>query len=234
MKVLGLDFETTGLDSTSCRVIEIGAVVWETDEKKPLAIMSELVRPDGFETVPAEIVKITGITDEMIGQYAIPGKDGFVRLLKLMEGVDCVIAHNASFDRGFFEAEVLRYGLPFDVNKIRWVDTMIDVPYPEEIQTRKLTYLAAEHGVLNNFAHRAVFDVLVMLRVLENYEIANVIERSNSPTMQVIAKVSFEEKDKAKGLGFRWNSKDKIWYKEFKEVDIPKRQFPFEYEVQPV
>lgn len=229
MKILGLDFETTGLNSATDRVIEIGAVVWETNKKKPMALMSELVKVEA--QLSQEIINITGIDDEMLESYGINGESAFGKLIELIDTCDCIVAHNAKFDRSFFEMEVKRYGLDIDCSKLKWVDTCMDVPYPESIQTRKLSYLAAEHGILNTNAHRALFDVIVMLNVLKNYSIDEVLKRAQSPSVNVIAKVSFSEKDKAKDLGFRWNKDDKIWFKEFKQLDLQSKNFPFEIDV---
>ena len=40
-----------------------------------------------------------------------------------------------------------------------WIDSMIDIPFPKGIKTRKLSYLALEHQVPVRYVHRAVFDV---------------------------------------------------------------------------
>jgi len=229
MKVLGLDFETTGLEASKDRVIEIGAVVWDTDKKKPMALMSELVKVE--EKLSPEIIRITGIDDEMLEVYGINGETAFSKLKELVDTCDYIVAHNAKFDRSFFEQEIKNYGVDIDPKKLKWVDTYMDVPYPESIQTRKLSYLAAEHGILNTNAHRALFDVIVMLNILKNYSIDEVVKRAESPSVNVIAKVSFSEKDKAKNLGFRWNKDDKTWFKEFKELDLKTKQFPFEIDV---
>lgn len=229
MRILGLDFETTGLDFINDRVIEIGAVVWDTESKKPMAMMSELIKLE--EKLSPEIIRITGIDDEMLQAYGINGESAFGKLKDLIDSCDYVVAHNAKFDRSFFELEIKNYGIEIDPTKLKWVDTYMDVPYPDSIQTRKLSYLAAEHGILNTNAHRALFDVIVMLNILKNYSIDEVVKRAESPSVNVIAKVSFSEKDKAKDMGFRWNKDDKIWFKEFKELDLKTKQFPFEVDV---
>ena len=233
MRILGLDFETTGFDPHKERVLEIGAVVWDTDSSVPLATQSEILSPEGLEAVPKESQDVHGISMEVIKEYGIPSKVGFERLIYLLNTCEFAVAHNAKFDRSFFEAEVKRLGISFDTSKVHWIDTMTDILYPESITTRKLSYLAAEHGFLNHHSHRALTDVLAMLGVLKNYDIQGIIERSMSPTVHVVAKVTFEEKDLAKAAGFRWNPKQKAWFKELKEMDLEKSHFPFELEVAP-
>ncbi len=230
MKILGLDFETTGLKAGQDRVIEVGAVIWDTETKKPLTIYSELVKPEGFIGLSAEIHSITGIDDQTLYDYGIEGSAPFEKLLQLISGVDYVVAHNASFDKSFLDAELAFFNLP--KCEAKWLDTLTDVPYRSSIQTRKLDYLAAEHKVLNPFSHRAVFDVLTMLNVLDKYDIESVVQRSKSPNVEVTALVSFEEKDKAKNLGFRWDGKTKRWFKDFKACDIETTEFPFKVDVQ--
>jgi len=230
LKILGLDFETTGIDGTQCRVLEIGAVVWDTELKKPLAIQSEIIYPEGLTEIPLESEKVHGISMETLKTYGTDGKTGFLRLIELLKTCEYVVAHNAPFEQSFLINEIENYGIEFDAKKIKWIDTMSDIAYPEDVQTRKLTYLAAEHGILNSHSHRAVTDVLAMLGILAQYPFEEIVFRSQSPTIQVVAKVSFDEKDKAKNLGFYWNPKNKTWFKEFKEMDLEGKNFPFEIE----
>ena len=84
---------------------------------------------------------------------------------------------------------------------------------PPAITTRKLTHLAAEHGFLNPFPHRAVSDVLTMLKVLSHYDIAPVLESARQPSFTVKACVSYDDREKAKARGYRWDAARKIWTK---------------------
>ena len=151
MRVLGLDFETTGLLPQQNQVIEIGAVVWETELNKPIHLYSELVKPEGFVGLPEEIIEVTGIDDQTLFDFGVEPKGAFERLNELMEQVEYVVAHNAKFDLSFYEAEVHRLGLePVDRP---WIDTVQDLPINDNGGSRKLTYMAADHGVLNPFSH---------------------------------------------------------------------------------
>jgi len=118
---------------------------------------------------------------------------------------------------------------------IDWIDTAVDVPYPEKMKTRNLLHLAAEHGFLPASSHRAVFDVFTMLQILSRYELIPVIARAKEPMMYLEACVSFNDRDLAKDRGYRWFPPKKIWWKAFKQSDAmaERAQCPFQSRVLP-
>jgi DNA polymerase-3 subunit epsilon len=125
-----------------------------------------------------------------------------------------VLAHNAPFDKGFVSQLYAKNGLKMPERV--WVDSSVDVPYPEHIQTRKLTHLAAEHKFVNPFAHRAVTDVLTMLQVCSQYSWSELIESAKQPNITIRAMVTFNDKEKAKSTGYRWDGENKVWLKNIK------------------
>jgi DNA polymerase-3 subunit epsilon len=100
-----LDFETTGLQPARDRTIEVAATLMV--DHQPVDTFCRLMHP-GF-ALPSFITSLTGITDQMLrGQprpeEVMPGLQKFVRGLP-------IVAHNASFDRAFLQAELARAGL---------------------------------------------------------------------------------------------------------------------------
>jgi DNA polymerase-3 subunit epsilon len=229
MRLLGLDFETTGLDPVEDYVTEVGAVLWDTTRKGPISIDSYFVKHDGIE-LTEEITKITGIQQADLNEFGIESSVALTRLQDQVQLADVVVAHNGElFDKKFYyEWNKRFYSSP--VEKI-WIDTQNDIDYPEEIQSRKLTYLAAEHGFLNPFAHRAVFDVLTMLKVLENYNIDEALYSAQQPTVTLQALVSYDDREKAKERRFRWDAQAKMWVRSIKQHKIEREQFPFKTRV---
>jgi DNA polymerase-3 subunit epsilon len=216
MLILGIDFETTGLDPKQDRIIEVGAVLWDWEAGAPLQLFSSIVDPE--RPIPEEITKITGITDELIGKYGQTEAKGLSDLRFLFGCADYAMAHNGTaFDKLFFDAAIERLGW---INSTKtWLDTKTDIKYPEHITTRNLRHLASEHEFLNPFSHRAVFDVLTMLRVASQYSLSEIIARANEPTLFVQALVSFNEKDLAKARGYYWCAPQKVWWRTFKQSD---------------
>ena len=104
---ISLDVETTGLDATVDRLIEVAAIHWLPDGQGgfvPGEQVVSLVNP-GI-AVSAKSTELTGITTEMI-QDAPPPAVVLVRLSELI-GSRPVVAHNAFFDLGFLREEGFR------------------------------------------------------------------------------------------------------------------------------
>lgn len=214
--VLGVDFETTGLSSVDDRVIEVGACLYEWETGTPLQLISEFVHPE--RPIPEEITKITGITDELVNDYGISEREAFTELDCFISRSHYIMAHfGSSFDKLFFDETRKRMG--WDQEETLWLDSAVDVRYPERITTRNLRHLASEHNFLATFAHRAVFDVLTMLTVANGYSLDGIVARAKEPTLVVQAVVSFDEKEKAKELQFRWFAPQKLWWKSMKQSD---------------
>jgi len=104
--VIVLDFETTGLSPEwGDRATEVAAVVIEDGRivSQYQSLMNAGVR------IPAFIQALTGITDKMIRQ-APPAKQVLRELARFI-GAKPLVAHNASFDRKFLDAELDRIGM---------------------------------------------------------------------------------------------------------------------------
>ncbi|MHA1170304.1 MAG: 3'-5' exonuclease [Candidatus Hodarchaeales archaeon] len=229
MKLLGIDLETTGLDIKNDRIIEIAAVLWDTDLMQPVWVFSEFMYeadlPFGESWANGGKVPIT-LT--MLSDYGCKPKYIVHRLKEMFDDdeVEFVVAHNGTaFDKLFLE--ILFEELGYDLPDIPWIDTMTDVGYPADCVHTNLMYLSAYHGFVNPFPHRALFDVMTMFKILMQYDLDSVIEVSKSPLIEVRACVSFEDKDKAKAEKFLWNPDEKLWIKKMKEVFYDPKNYDF-------
>lgn len=235
MKILSLDFETTWtnpVDVKKARITEIGAVLYDWETKKPLVMYSQYVHDSDYPESPAELVELTGITDETLKRYGLAPIRALTDLNHLINQADFVVAHNGSnFDKPLYYAECERNGI-FPI-AAHWLDSRMDIQYPKSISSRKLTFLAAEHGFLNPFSHRALFDCMTTFEILKRYDIEKVIELSKQPMIHAIAKVSFQDKHLAKDAGYYWDGEKKVWFKPMKEslFDDEKEARPFVVEM---
>lgn len=209
--ICGLDLETTGLDCKTDLVTEVGAVLWDVELNRPIKFFNKLIKID--RPLTQEIIDLTGIDDALLNNYGEEKEKVYSELLEFQKTADMFMAHNAPFDKGFIEQQGFKTEKP-------WIDSSVDVPYEKTIQTRKLTYLAAEHGFVNPFSHRAMTDVLTMFQVVSNYDWNEVIENAKTPNATMRAMVTFQDNKLAKSSGYRWDGDRKFWVKTVKENKV--------------
>jgi DNA polymerase-3 subunit epsilon len=239
MLILGKDYETTGLDPEVHSVTEAGLVVWDTDLRAPIKVMGFLVDPGPNAVWDPVTTKITGITPELCSKYGYPDERALKQIIAWYSGVDVICAHNGTrFDHLFFDAWCKRYG--FAPEPKLWIDTNTDIELGELDfkKSRKLTYMAADHQFLNPFPHRAVFDVMTMLKVLDNYDLDRVLFLAKQPVVDVQALVSYDDRELAKARGYRWYPEQKLWVMTMKECFVEKEKesagFPIKVLAGPV
>ena len=139
MLVLGLDYETTGLSYKQDRVIEVGAVIWDTTKGLPVLVESHYVKQ---EVKPSpEAMACNGINLDHVDIFGLTSNKSLDIQLRLLDKVKAVVAHNGEvFDRLFFNEWCLRE-LKVKLS-IPWIDTKTDLPYPLGIKTRKLVHFS--------------------------------------------------------------------------------------------
>ena len=221
MLVLGLDLETTTFDQDLLRVTEVGAVLYDTELKCPIEVQADLVyEPDIKLPMDPFVISLTGITDLMIQNYGKKPSVVLDKFVELYNRAEYVVAHNGNeFDRPAMQRFIGRYQSELKIlpSPKHWIDTMIDLPYGELINTRKLQDLTGRHGFLNPFPHRAFTDVMSMLRIMSEYDFETVLEISHSPERTFQANVDYHSKDLAKQARFRWDSGGRKWLYKMKE-----------------
>nr|MDP2192772.1 3'-5' exonuclease [Rhodoferax sp.] len=213
IRILVLDTETTGLDPSRDRVIELAMLSVDVDSTTGLPVGDVLVY-DALEdpgmSISREIQAITGISNEMVqGQHLDEAK-----IAAMLEGADLVIAHNAGFDRPFCEARIPGFA------QLPWGCSFADIDWKKEgYGSAKLTYLAMEKGWFYD-AHRAEVDCHALLAVLgeqlptsSQTGLAKIIAASRLPSYRLQAtNAPFEAKDVLKARAYRWNPEQKVWH----------------------
>ncbi len=211
-KLAILDTETTGVQPTTDRIIELGIVIVEYCPETGQAYRV-LQTFDGLEypgmPIPPESTRIHGITDAMVSGKKID--DATVDLL--MSDVSLVIAHNAKFDRGFVES---RWPL---FKQKSWACSYAQVPWKSEgLGSASLEFLAYRFG-FHFSGHRASNDCHALLEVLQSdlpdsgdRVMKILLERARIPEIKVWAlNAPFDHKDRLKERGYRWDGERKTW-----------------------
>ena len=213
LRVVVLDTETTGLDASRDKIIELAMLRLEVDLATGLPVgdvqvFDELEDPG--MPIPAEVRALTGISDADVAGKRLDAQ----RVAAMLDGVDLVIAHNAGFDRPFCEA---RFALFQD---IAWACSFADMDWKAQGRSsQKLESLALELGLFYD-AHRAEMDCHALLAVLtaplpkdvSSHALATLIAASRQPSYRLSATgAPFESKDRLKARGYRWNGDQRVW-----------------------
>ena len=214
MMLLSLDFETTGLDVEKDRVIEVGAVLYSTGQKRCIESLGCLVKSE--VPVTAEITKLTGVHQAALDKFGWSQEDAFGNLDFLIDSAEVIIGHNVlKFDKLVYEAWTRRMNQTA-TDKL-WIDTMIDI---KDHEGKKLSYLAADHKIINHFPHSALADCETVLTIINNYEIMDLVKRAQTPTIVIRGRQDRKQNDLVKKAKFRWNPDRKIWWRPTKECDV--------------
>lgn len=156
-----VDVETTGLETDSAAITEIGAVrLRDGQVTGEFASLINAGRP-----VPPTITALTGISDAMVARAPLPGPV-LRAFLAFADG--CVLAaHNAPFDIDFLRAACARARLGWPRFSI--IDSKVlahQVLAEGEVADFRLATLAEYFGVRTTPCHRALADAKATAEIL--------------------------------------------------------------------
>lgn len=219
-----LDTETTGLGYDIESIIELGMVkvLYSPSQQVITAIVDVIsLYEDPGKPIPEFVVNLTGITDAKVKGQRI---DDAVVMAWLSDG-PLVVAHNAKFDRPFFERRFPALGhLPWacSANGIDWASL--------GFSSKKLEYLLLQQGWFYE-GHRASIDCLAMAWLFHQLPAAcvDLVTKASLRTVFVRAfGAPFEVKDGLKERGYRWHNGqsggNKHWWREVSEADLVAEQ----------
>lgn len=162
MREIIFDTETTGLDNRSDRIIEIGAV--ELEDRFPTGRNFHVfINPQGKKVHP-DALNVHGITDE-----SLLDKPVFAEIIddwaEFTAGAK-LIAHNAKFDVGFFNAEFERVGFP-PIDNDRVIDSLSLARRRHPMGPNSLDALCKRYGIDNSKRekHGALLDSELLAEV---------------------------------------------------------------------
>jgi len=220
--VVILDLETTGLKKDEHEIIELGLVKVSISPStgsiaKIYGCLSLFEQPS--QPITEEITKITGITNEMVEGQKI--EDSSVE--QIFGNVALVIAHNASFDRGFFDKRFPT------LSNLPWACSIKDMDWTAYgLEGNKLLYLLYQCGYFYE-AHRADIDCIATLRLFQSHEgsIKQILHKSLDNQIRIRCYFApYHVKDELKERGYRWDTTVKSqghW-----RVDVPEADFEAE------
>jgi DNA polymerase-3 subunit epsilon len=219
-----VDFETTGLDAGKDEIIEVAMVKFCYSNSDQVIGVTGIFQAfnQPAATIPTEITRLTGITDEMVAGHSIDA----VALESFVANANIVIAHNAAFDRKFAEN-----CWPFFEHK-HWACSASGIDWQKYgFGGVKLTHLLTQSGFFHD-AHRALDDCHATLEILarelpgaSTTALAVLLDRARRKTFRLWAEnAPFELKDALKRRGYRWNDgtdgRPRSWHVDVEESKL--------------
>ena len=226
--VLICDLETTGIAPETDRAIEIGMVVYSLKHRSVVRASSLLIAGDGNAAEGVNGIPSALLADRDAG--VVTPEQAWSVFKALAEKVDCLAAHNASFDRSFVPA-ALREIKP-------WCCTCHHVPWPsassattspiDEPRSRPGKSLVAtclEWGVGVSHAHRAITDCLLIARLFDRvaergHDVGALLALGLRPRIRVVADLPRSQNETLKQHAFRWDPDRGQWWREMVSEEV--------------
>ena len=189
------DIETTGLSVQNCKITEIGAVKVKNGEV--LGRFNTFVDPE--VPIPADIVELTGITDELVKgapkySEALKAFFDFVGNDPTKETQPLLIAHNANFDIGFIRHFAKEAGLPFENP---YLDTLALSRYINpELNKHTLDAIANAYNLGDFNHHRACDDAEMLAHIF--FRMIDIMEKSDLRDWRMLQQEMAEKTDPLK------------------------------------
>ncbi|MFA5522365.1 MAG: 3'-5' exonuclease [Castellaniella sp.] len=197
-----LDTETTGLEAADDAIIELGMVRlrYSPSAHRLVSVEATLsLYEDPGRPIPEFITRLTGITDAMVSGQRMDD----AQVAAFLDGDPLIVAHNAGFDRPFFER---RFST---LDHLPWACSAYGVDWSElGFESRKLEYLLLRLGWFYD-GHRATNDTLAMAWLFHRMPAAleALLVEARRTTVRVQAfGAPFDVKDALRERGYRWHN----------------------------
>lgn len=128
MIILPFDTETTGIPDWKVpsdsehqpHLVQLAAILADTDNREVRDSMDVIVRPDGWE-ITEELTALHGISHEQAMDEGIPEADALDQFIALYDQCDIRVAHNTTFDNRIIRIALKRYQ-PDLISDDEWKD----------------------------------------------------------------------------------------------------------------
>lgn len=222
MKVAVIDFETTGIDTTTCRPIEVAVSIANSDFSEILEEYSQVMYDETYPALTEDIENLTGINQSHLLSLGRDPASVFAAIVSLIKkhDVDYIMAYNSDYDRQVYASEIKRHPLFEEVlspvANMKWLCAMKDVKTNYNYKCWKLSHLALDYGVAIDPSklHRAKADVDLTISFLKKIGVTlqDIVEFSQTPwvPLEAVTKKPWTDggvsTGKAKEKGFRWET----------------------------
>ncbi len=156
------DLETTGTQTPSGRITEIGA--YRVENGEVAAKFETLVNPE--IPIPRFITQLTGITDEMVAEAPLFGDIAHEFLSFIGDSI--LVAHNSGFDMRFLNAEIGRVFGGYRMANPCLCTVQLSRKLLPNIVNHKLKTVAEHYSINLTNHHRASADAFATAHIFVN------------------------------------------------------------------
>lgn len=200
-----IDLETMGLNATQHEILEIGMLSFSFSTGDGIIGIVDSYNElnDPGKPIPAEVTKVTGITDADVKGKAIDWN----HVAQALKQTHLIICHNSGFDRNFLELQTPE-AISTLIRTLPFACTIRDIDWKERgIESSKLDYINWKLGFFYD-GHRALNDCWATLNPLiqceGTFEELKVNVRKKE-TLICAVNAPFDKKDLLKGRNYRWS-----------------------------
>jgi len=155
---LFFDLETTGVDKTTDRIVEIAIIRFDGDKRYEF---QTYINPE--IPIPASATEIHGITNEMVADKPTMAQLA-KKLHNIFNGCDLYGYNSNSFDIPFLALQLEKAGYPLDLSEVLFIDACVIFKrqYERTLTAALKEYCNEDH----DGAHGAMADVEATIKVL--------------------------------------------------------------------
>lgn len=194
------DTETTSLDPVTGSIVELAIMSVREHDLRPM-----MVRQFHADSLNVEDTRfIHGLSSKCVSGHKFDWS-------WLPPSGSILVAHNIKHDWSFVKEHAKRDGIVLP--DVELLDTMLHLDL-SIVKGRALLHILGELGIPTLPAHCALMDVIMLQRLLcwALPDMPNILRRMRSDVVVYVPEVQrFEDNDKYKANGFRWNSENKKW-----------------------
>lgn len=217
-RIMLIDVETSSTDPATGALLEVAMAIYSLEHRSFVRARSWLVQAEENDAIA-----VNGIRPELL-RSGVPAEDVHRQIQAIAtKEVQAVTSWNWSFDGAW---------LPELANMPNFC-SMDDVPWPRPSTSKSLAAVALAHGVGVLDAHRALTDVMTMVRLFDRVseiaDLSELVAKAMRPkaTFEVADKSFDEERNRlAKENGFRWDAGVRGWRRRMAIADVA--ALPFE------
>lgn len=161
----GIDLETNAMTPSRGKIIEFGGVGYNMDSGEETARLGKLYNPGelSMRMQSTGMQEVHNISPEMVRGENELDEERQRELLEYVTSNGPLVAHNASFEKGWLRGHVKGYAEAEARGDITYVDTMKLASHTTDSEKNRLQDFVEHHGGEYVDAHRATNDVEMMM-----------------------------------------------------------------------